>query len=838
MSKNSIFRRIACLSLLAFLSMASLAQSETSLSFETLNIKAGETATLKIDLNNPDMSVWMMQFDMKLPKGLSVVKGTDGNYDMSLSAARAPQHAIAANENGEALSVLVYTEKGDAVKGTTGAFVSMKVKADDSFVAGSLNIKNIQATNPSNELTVLGDVDFKLVRVTVADATRKYGEANPEFTYTVLPEGTDLKDKLTFSCEATKASKVGVYDITASSSATDMAVTCINGKLTVTQAPLAVKVKDAERTYGDENPAFELSITGFVNDETDAVLAEKPTVTTTATKESPVGTYDLTATGGKADNYAITEITAGKLTVKKAVLTVTATGEKAYGEENPEFEYTFEGFVNDETEEVVKTKPTASCKAGVTSPVGVYPIKLSGGEADNYTFDYQEGQLTVNKAILTVTAVNAVRTYGAENPKIAFDYSGFVGEDDESVLTSKPEAIVNADVSSSAGSYSIDVTGGDADNYALEYVSGELTIEKAPLKVTVKDATRIYGDIDPEYEFVYEGFVNGEDASAIGIEPVVTSTASIDSPVGVYETSLSEGEATNYYFNEYVGGKLTVTKAPLLIKAYDKTRYVNEENPELTLYYEGFMLGEDESVLTEKPQVSTDATKDSPTGEYVIMVTGGQADNYEIELVNGTLTITEPKETFEEKDGNYEVEDEKTVTFTGTTETVSETGTCEIPATIEHDGVTYDVTAIASDAFQNETSLTSVTIPASVTSIGESAFAGCTNLETIFNEATEPVNLEALGSGAGSVFMGVDFAKCKLIVPDESVLKYKSAPVWKEFGDNIIGITEYTGMTLTTAFARPVDVYDLRGRKVRSQATSLSGLPKGVYIVNGRKLVK
>ena len=71
-----------------------------------------------------------------------------------------------------------------------------------------------------------------------------------------------------------------------------------------------------------------------------------------------------------------------------------------------------------------------------------------------------------------------------------------------------------------------------------------------------------------------------------------------------------------------------------------------------------------------------------------------------------------------------------------------------------------------------------------------------------------------------------------------SVLKYKSAPVWKEFGDNIIGITEYTGMTLTTAFARPVDVYDLRGRKVRSQATSLSGLPKGVYIVNGRKLVK
>lgn len=33
------------------------------------------------------------------------------------------------------------------------------------------------------------------------------------------------------------------------------------------------------------------------------------------------------------------------------------------------------------------------------------------------------------------------------------------------------------------------------------------------------------------------------------------------------------------------------------------------------------------------------------------------------------------------------------------------------------------------------------------------------------------------------------------------------------------------------------DVYDLSGRKVRSQATTLQGLPKGVYFVNGRKVV-
>jgi len=36
----------------------------------------------------------------------------------------------------------------------------------------------------------------------------------------------------------------------------------------------------------------------------------------------------------------------------------------------------------------------------------------------------------------------------------------------------------------------------------------------------------------------------------------------------------------------------------------------------------------------------------------------------------------------------------------------------------------------------------------------------------------------------------------------------------------------------------PFDVYDLRGQKVRHQVTSLDGLPDGIYIVNGKKILK
>ena len=37
--------------------------------------------------------------------------------------------------------------------------------------------------------------------------------------------------------------------------------------------------------------------------------------------------------------------------------------------------------------------------------------------------------------------------------------------------------------------------------------------------------------------------------------------------------------------------------------------------------------------------------------------------------------------------------------------------------------------------------------------------------------------------------------------------------------------------------AQTFDVYDLRGRKILSNVTSLNGLPKGIYIVNGKKIV-
>lgn len=79
------------------------------------------------------------------------------------------------------------------------------------------------------------------------------------------------------------------------------------------------------------------------------------------------------------------------------------------------------------------------------------------------------------------------------------------------------------------------------------------------------------------------------------------------------------------------------------------------------------------------------------------------------------------------KDENDPYPPPKTVTITKYTGTES---TVILPSAISR----WPVTKIGEDAFQDNTTITSVTIPASVTEIGSNAFAGCTNLTSVHYE--------------------------------------------------------------------------------------------------------
>ena len=174
------------------------------------------------------------------------------------------------------------------------------------------------------------------------------------------------------------------------------------------------------------------------------------------------------------------------------------------------------------------------------------------------------------------------------------------------------------------------------------------------------------------------------------------------------------------------------------------------------------------------------------------------------------------------------------------------------------------VTEIGGRAFYNCSALTSVTIPNSVTTIGWYAFRKCTNLQKVnIGNSVKTIGVSAFESCTSitqisseavvppfcestvvypsfsvlKVFDDINKSKCKLIVPKNSLDAYKQAPQWKDF---LLIEGSTTGIT-NTAYNNSglADVYTIDGTKRLSKASTdeINALPKGVYIVNGKKII-
>ena len=279
---------------------------------------------------------------------------------------------------------------------------------DKNVGAHSTNVK----VRYSNGVDITVEIPYEYtitpapLSLTVNNATREYGNPNPEFSSVItgFVEGENAENqnmKVDYTCDADGQSNVGNYRILASVNAPNYEVTYHYGTLAVTKAPLTLKVKNTSRLYGDENPQFELIYTGLRNNETSPTWTQAIKVATTATKKSHCGVYPITVSGGVSQNYQVAEYANGELTVSKRPLTVKALDyERSYGEANPAFKIAYDGFANSDNESCISPKPTLSCEATKESNAGTYNILVTGGKADDYAITYQYGKLKVNPLLL------------------------------------------------------------------------------------------------------------------------------------------------------------------------------------------------------------------------------------------------------------------------------------------------------------------------------------------------------------------------------------------------------------------------------------------------------
>ena len=258
----------------------------------------------------------------------------------------------------------------------------------------------------------------------------------------------------------------------------------LNECFDVAPAALQITASSGDFTYGGTPITITPNYAGFVNGDSASSLATAPTCSTTATSSSPVGTYPSTCTGAVDGNYTISYVP-GTVTVDPAPLTVTASSAGFhYGDVPPLITPLYSGLVNGDTGP--ETAPTCSTTATNSSPVGTYPSTCSGAVDDNYSFTYVPGVVTVTMATnpLVITASSGAFVQGGTPPAVTPSYSGFVGGDTASSLTTPPTCTTTATSSSPPGTYATLCTGAVDPNYVINYVAGTITVSAPPTPPT------------------------------------------------------------------------------------------------------------------------------------------------------------------------------------------------------------------------------------------------------------------------------------------------------------------------------------------------------------------
>ena len=115
----------------------------------------------------------------------------------------------------------------------------------------------------------------------------------------------------------------------------------------------------------------------------------------------------------------------GTISITKKTLTVdVADVSVMQSKPIPPFTLLYTGFVGTENKSLLAQQPVATTAATPTSDAALYDITISGGEDENYTFEYQSGVLTITELVLGV-AEGAVEMNVFPNPaadKISIDY--------------------------------------------------------------------------------------------------------------------------------------------------------------------------------------------------------------------------------------------------------------------------------------------------------------------------------------------------------------------------------------------------------------------------------
>ena len=243
----------------------------------------------------------------------------------------------------------------------------------------------------------------------------------------------------------------------------------MGGTLTVSPATLTVTADDLTRPQGEANPPLTYTLSGLVNGDTASVVSGTPSLSTTATIVSPNGQYPIAIAVGtlSAANYDFITV-GGTLTIANTpattitltaspgststygqALTFTATvSPTVSGDPTPTGTVEFEIDGSPISSAVTLVNGSATSDSLSSPHAGGHTIKAIYSGDSFYATNTQTQTQTVTPAMLTITADNQTKVYGAALPTLTASYSGFVNGDTSASLTTQPTLSTTATASS------------------------------------------------------------------------------------------------------------------------------------------------------------------------------------------------------------------------------------------------------------------------------------------------------------------------------------------------------------------------------------------------------
>ena len=444
--------------------------------------------------------------------------------------------------------------------------------SDNTF---TFNLKNGTAKENYNITTNYGELkvtDSDKLSVTATGYSGKYdGQThNGNVTATegaTLSYSTDNGE--TWTATEPTIKNVGEIKVIVKASMANYSDATAEYTLKVTPRPVTLTSETASKPY-DGTPLTKPEVTvtgdGFVDGE---VTDIKATGSVTNVSDSPVTNTIVYTTTDKfvEDNYNITKAE-GKLTITPLAVTVTAKDYTKYvGENDPAFEATVTGTINNDT-----VSYTISREAGDTA--GTYLITPAGAEAQgNYTVTYKTGTLTIkerpyrpnpsitDKITVEITGNSDSVVYDGTEHSVK-DYTVKISDSryTEKDFTFSGKALASG---VNAGTYEMGLKADQFKNTNARFrnvefiikADGVLTITQRPLTITAGSAEGIAPVTCDKY--TVEGLATGDKVDSVKItgiqsEPGESPNVASDA---VIKNAKGEDVTANYKIT-YVDGVL------------------------------------------------------------------------------------------------------------------------------------------------------------------------------------------------------------------------------------------------------------------------------------------